>query len=394
MTPEVPSVPLPPHRASCAIAAPPAQFFGCASKAGADTLARPSTDACSDRGMSRVMSADEERWHVRIAPGEIKLLTLEQIDDLFRLEMIDGDTLLRQEGTEDWVRLRVVAGLDEDEPEAASAAPVLSAAPSAPPPPPSAAARGPSAPPPPPSAAARGPSAPPPPPSARREPPPPPSFVAAPADPAIGVAPVRSAPPPPPPPVAASAPSAPPPVVGAGRSAPPPPPPPVASAPVRGAPPPPPPPLAAPGERAPFAPSPSFVPPPPRFSVPRRARPLRAVCTHHGELASVHQLSSPASGDSIRCAPTQSCRRRTHRSRGGDRRPDRALQKRRRRSCLCRNRQRQGLRVDGGGTRRPRARHAPRRGSARSAARRGGPGPSALSAALPGTRSRRSDIAR
>jgi hypothetical protein len=119
------------------------------------------------------MSSEEERWHVRIAPGEVKLLTLEQIDDLFRLDMIDADTLLRQDGAEQWLPLRVVAGLDDDE-----------VAPLAPPPP------------------------------------------------------VRSAPPPP------------------VRSAPPPP--------VRSAPPPPPAPLPAPpSERAPFAPSPSFVPPAP-----------------------------------------------------------------------------------------------------------------------------------
>jgi hypothetical protein len=130
------------------------------------------------------MSSDEERWHVRIAPGEVKVLTLEQIDDLFRLDMIDEDTLLRQDGTEQWLPLRVVAGLDEEE-------------------------------------------------------------VAPPAPPPV----VRSAPPPP---VVRSAP--PPPVV---RSAPPPPV-------VRSAPPPPPAPLPPPpSERAPFAPSPSFVPPPP-----------------------------------------------------------------------------------------------------------------------------------
>src|SRR5689334_20218064 len=89
------------------------------------------------------MSSDEERWHVRIAPGEVKLLTLEQIDDLFRLEMIDGETLLRQDGTDQWLPLRVVAGLDEEEaaPPSPAPAPVVRSAPpppvvrSAPPPP-------------------------------------------------------------------------------------------------------------------------------------------------------------------------------------------------------------------------------------------------------------------
>jgi hypothetical protein len=77
--------------------------------------------------------AEQERFHVRMAPGEVKLLTLDQIDDLFRLEVIDPDTLIRQEGTEQWLPLRVVAGLDEDEGGAAeSASPVRSL----PPPPP------------------------------------------------------------------------------------------------------------------------------------------------------------------------------------------------------------------------------------------------------------------
>ena len=76
-----------------------------------------------------------------MAPGEVKVLTLEQIDDLFRIELIDGDTLLRQDGTEQWLPLRVVAGLDDDasEPAAPAPPPARSAPPpvrSAPPPPP------------------------------------------------------------------------------------------------------------------------------------------------------------------------------------------------------------------------------------------------------------------
>jgi hypothetical protein len=86
------------------------------------------------------MSAEDERWHVRIAPDEVKTLTLEQVDDLFRLEMIDENTLLCQEGTSDWLPLRVVAGLDEEEPAvtapASAPAPIATPVRSAPPPPP------------------------------------------------------------------------------------------------------------------------------------------------------------------------------------------------------------------------------------------------------------------
>jgi hypothetical protein len=49
--------------------------------------------------------ADDELWHVRMSEHEVKTLTLEQIDDLYRLDVIDADTL----------PLRVVAGLDEEE---------------------------------------------------------------------------------------------------------------------------------------------------------------------------------------------------------------------------------------------------------------------------------------
>jgi hypothetical protein len=75
-----------------------------------------------------------------MAPGEVKVLTLEQIDDLLRLEMIDEDTLVRQEGTEQWLALRVVAGLDDGAPPAPFAhSPSFTPPPpvrSAPPPPP------------------------------------------------------------------------------------------------------------------------------------------------------------------------------------------------------------------------------------------------------------------
>ncbi|HKY39273.1 MAG TPA: hypothetical protein VJN18_25220 [Polyangiaceae bacterium] len=117
------------------------------------------------------MSAEEDRWHVRIAPGEVKLLTLEQVDDLYRLDVIDEDTLLRRDETMQWLPLRVVAGLDEEEegaaPTASSAsAPSASTLPplgSAPPPVRSA--------PPPPSAPPPVRSAPPPPPAPLPPPP-------------------------------------------------------------------------------------------------------------------------------------------------------------------------------------------------------------------------------
>jgi len=125
------------------------------------------------------MSGDD-LWRVRIAPGEEKVLTLDQVDDLFRLEIIDRNTLLWQEGMDQWLPLRVVAGLDDAEaPEQARAATEppaptgLAAAPAA------------SAPPPPGGLALPASRLPPPPPSALR--PPTPSQMAL----AVAAAPVR-----------------------------------------------------------------------------------------------------------------------------------------------------------------------------------------------------------
>jgi hypothetical protein len=61
--------------------------------------------------------ADEDLWHVRIAPDEVKILSLEKLDDLFRLDVIDGDVLVWQAGMDEWLPLRVVAGIGDEEDE-------------------------------------------------------------------------------------------------------------------------------------------------------------------------------------------------------------------------------------------------------------------------------------
>ena len=69
--------------------------------------------------------ADDELWHVRISADEVKTLTLEQIDDLYRLDVIDADTQLWQDGMDEWLPLRVVAGLDEEEVVSVSVPPTM-----------------------------------------------------------------------------------------------------------------------------------------------------------------------------------------------------------------------------------------------------------------------------
>jgi hypothetical protein len=60
---------------------------------------------------------EDEHWHVLMGPGEVKVLSLEQLDDFFRLEVIDESTFVWQDGMKDWAPLSQVAGLDADAPE-------------------------------------------------------------------------------------------------------------------------------------------------------------------------------------------------------------------------------------------------------------------------------------
>ncbi len=66
--------------------------------------------------------AEDDLWHVRLAPDDVKQLTLEQLDDLFRLEVIEASTLIWQPGMTEWLPLSVVAGLGEEDPDPVSIA--------------------------------------------------------------------------------------------------------------------------------------------------------------------------------------------------------------------------------------------------------------------------------
>ncbi len=77
-----------------------------------------------------------ELWYVAMAPGETKVLTLEQLDDLFRLDIIDAGTRVWQPGMAEWLPLSVVAGLEAPEPVTSQAPPHSARRPVAAPPPP------------------------------------------------------------------------------------------------------------------------------------------------------------------------------------------------------------------------------------------------------------------
>jgi len=79
---------------------------------------------------------DAEKWHVALAPDEVKVVSLEQLDDLFRLSIVDAETKVWQPGMAEWLPLRVIAGIEEDAPEPKPRRPKPPSPRSAPPPPP------------------------------------------------------------------------------------------------------------------------------------------------------------------------------------------------------------------------------------------------------------------
>lgn len=54
-------------------------------------------------------------WHVAVSPDDVKVMTLEQLDDAFRLDVIDTSTPVWKNGMSTWSTLGNVAGI-EDEP--------------------------------------------------------------------------------------------------------------------------------------------------------------------------------------------------------------------------------------------------------------------------------------
>jgi GYF domain 2 len=79
---------------------------------------------------------EDDKWHVAFAPGEVKVVSLEQLDDLFRLSIVDAETKVWQNGMAEWQPLRVIADLDDQPaPEPKRAYPKPPSPRSAPPPP-------------------------------------------------------------------------------------------------------------------------------------------------------------------------------------------------------------------------------------------------------------------
>lgn len=74
-------------------------------------------------------AGEKDLWHVLVAPGDTKVLSLDQLDDFFRLDVINGSTPVWQPGMKAWLPLSVVAGLDDEEDESEERAPAPPARP-------------------------------------------------------------------------------------------------------------------------------------------------------------------------------------------------------------------------------------------------------------------------
>ena len=70
--------------------------------------------------------ATEDFWHVQLPSGEVRFWSLEELDDAFQREEIDGSTYVLKQGETVWQTLSELLGLDEG--AAAPAAPLAPAA--------------------------------------------------------------------------------------------------------------------------------------------------------------------------------------------------------------------------------------------------------------------------
>jgi len=76
----------------------------------------------------------EESWQVQVAQGDVRTLSLEQLDDFYRLSIIDDETQVWNPGMVRWASLGSVLGLDAEpeakgQPAAAASSAVRSQAP-------------------------------------------------------------------------------------------------------------------------------------------------------------------------------------------------------------------------------------------------------------------------
>lgn len=72
------------------------------------------------------MTTNEELWRVQLGTGEVRVMTLDVLDEAFDAGMIHGSTLVLAPGATSWARLADVAGLDDAAAAESTATPSLS----------------------------------------------------------------------------------------------------------------------------------------------------------------------------------------------------------------------------------------------------------------------------
>jgi hypothetical protein len=55
----------------------------------------------------------DDRWHVQVAAGDVRVVTLDKLDDLYRFDVIDENAFVWKPGMARWSRLASLAGIEQ-----------------------------------------------------------------------------------------------------------------------------------------------------------------------------------------------------------------------------------------------------------------------------------------
>lgn len=68
----------------------------------------------AQRTATREAAETADLWHVQLANGEVRVVTLDKLDDLFRYDVIDDKVFVWQKGMTNWLRLSDLLGAEDD----------------------------------------------------------------------------------------------------------------------------------------------------------------------------------------------------------------------------------------------------------------------------------------
>jgi hypothetical protein len=61
--------------------------------------------------------SDDEIWNVQLSDGEVRSVSLDKLNDLYRFSLIDDNAFVWQPGMQNWTRLSTLLGVDAPEPD-------------------------------------------------------------------------------------------------------------------------------------------------------------------------------------------------------------------------------------------------------------------------------------